>query len=938
MYAPLQDLVSSLLSREGTAIPLQGVHISGEIMGARAKITLRQRYLHKGEKAIEAIYTFPIPSDAAVIGFSMECAGRRMESEVKEKQSARQAYQEAVQSGDGAALLEQAKPNVFTAFVGNILPNEETVIETVYVQKLSGNEGALRLLIPTLVAPRYTPAGSGDSADALQTPPIADKTIKLYGLTIDLIFDLGRDISIESPSHEIETQRLEGKRVRVKLERPEAALDRDLVLQAFSDDNEQGTGCLAHKEAGKPGTFALTIVPDFLPKLSKKPGKDVVFVVDVSGSMEGLSIEQAQSALKLCLRHLREGDRVQIIAFSTSFTTFQKQLSPFTQGTLEAADHWVNSLEANGGTEMLDPMMAAVNLLKQSAKNRARIVVLMTDGQVSNEHHIVSSIASHAQGARVYTFGIGTSVSDFIVRELAKATGGAAEFIFPGERIDTKVTAQFTKATALRLENPGIRFTGTEVFDLCPQELSPLVDSDPFTLYGRYEKPGLGSAEISGTLCGQPFSVSIPIELPENSSKPDLETLWAAERIGELEKIAMNPANPEAASAAGKKAVGLSIQYRIACQFTSMLVVERRSGERKSADKPESVVVPASPPAGWGMYDEGDQFDHYAAQSSTRAGTIGPKGMMMLKAMQAAGPSAMRASMPKPTAKPMAPPKKSAARPPAAMPPMPAAARPPAPMPVAPPASLAMPMPPASMSMDDDELESVPRGEAGGGSGAPSPQAAPGLGGSIAQAVKGVFSKIFGGDSADSQGITPAAPPPPPPPPAAPARPRVQAAADTAQKSRMKDVAPPPAPAPAPKLNELPASTNELMECQLASGLWELSPSALSVSSIEDARLLATAQALLRCYQEGMDTNHPMFGVPIRKAVEALCDAIRERPADQAGERALKAAIAAALLLSTRRLRTAVIAAAEAVHLKDFANALSTAEAAKQKLLELKIN
>lgn len=230
-------------------------------------------------------------------------------------------------------------------------------------------------------------------------------------------------------------------------------------------------------------------------------------------------------------------------------------------------------------------------------------------------------------------------------------------------------------------------------------------------------------------------------------------------------------------------------------------------------------------------------------------------------------------------------------------------------------------------------------GEAGGGHGAPPPLSAPSLGGSIAQAVKGVFSKIFGADSADAQGLPP---PPPPQPPAAPARPRVQAAADdVAQKSRMKDAAPAPAAemaAPALKLNELPTSINELMECQLASGLWELSPSALSVSSVEDARLLATAQALLRCHQEGMDTNHPMFGVPIRKAVEALCDAIRERAAEKADERALKAAIAAALMLSTRRLRTAVIAAAEAVHLKDFANALSTAETAKQKLIELKIN
>lgn len=905
MYAPLQELVSSLVSREGEAIPLQGVSISGEIMSARAKIVIRQRYLHKGSKAIEAIYTFPIPSDAVVIAFSMECAGRRMESEVKEKQSAQKAYEEAISSGDGAALLVQTRPNVFTAFVGNILPGEETIIETVYLQRLSGTEGALRLLIPTLVAPRYTPA-SGANPEELRSPPIADNTQKLYGLSINLIFDLGRDISIESPSHDIVMSKLEGHKQRVTLERPEIPLDRDLVLLAFSDESEDAAGFLAHKMAGQPGTFALTIVPDFLPKLSKKPGKDVVFVVDVSGSMEGLAIEQAQSALKLCLRHLREGDCVQIIAFSSGYKTFEPQMAPFTQGTLEAADRWVNALVADGGTEMLKPMMVAVQLLKQSSKKRARIVVLMTDGQVSNEREIVSNVESNADGARVYTFGIGTSVSDFIVRELAKATGGASEFIFPGERIDTKVTAQFAKATALRLENPSIGFQGVEVFDLSPAELSPLTDGTPWTLFGRFSAAGHGRAQISGSLAGAPFSIAIPIELPENSSRPDLETLWAAGRIEDLEK---QVASNREAAASRQKAIDLSMQYRIACQFTSMLVVERRSAGRKSGGDPESVVVPASPPAGWDMFDEGGQSDGYSS-TSTRAGTISPKGAMLMKALSAAGPSALRARM---------------------APPLPAAAS--APYSPPPPAMAMMPMEAPS---------------------APSSSAPPTLGASLGKAVKGVFGKIFGSDQADSQAAPPPAPParqapPAPPVPRAPSAPlrkpappasSTAAPADDQARTRKKAEAPhkeASAQALAPILTELSTSINELMEQQLASGLWELSPESLHLRNIEDARLLATARALYRCHEAGADTNDAMFGVPIRKAVEALCEAIAQRPAAQADERALKAAIAAALMMATRRLRAQVMAAAEAVNLKDFASPLSNAEAAKQKLLELKI-
>lgn len=856
MYSPLQDLVSSLVTPRGEAIPIKGVSISGEVMGARAKIILRQRYLHNGPNPVEAIYTFPVPSDAVVIGFSMECAGRRMESIVKEAEDAGRDYEQAIREGHGAALLQKARPNVFTVSVGHIRPGEETLIEIVYLQRLSASEGALRLLIPTLVAPRYTSPSSGGSAQSPH-PPIEYSKDALYTLTVDLMFDLGRAISIESPSHDIVIEDLQGQRShakRVRLEKPEPALDRDLVISAFGDEAEQAAGFLAHKQPDEPGTFALTIVPDFQQKRSKRLGTDVVFVIDVSGSMEGLSIEQAQSALKLCLRHLREGDRVQLIAFSTHFTTFQPQLVPFTQGTLEAADRWVNALEANGGTEIQKPLLRAVADLNKNRSERPRIIVLMTDGQVTDEHSIVSGVEQNAHGVRIYTFGIGTSVSDFIVRELAKRTGGAAEFIYPGERIDQKVTAQFAKATALRVENPSLRFEGMSADECVPHTLPPLCDGEPWTVYGRYSTPGSGRAELNGSLAGSPFSLSIPIELPAQSSRPDLELLWAAGRITDLEHDATY-ASKDKSGPARQMAIDLSIKHRIACQFTAMLAVEHREGERRGESPPERTVIPVAAPAGWGMF-EGAKAT--GVPSSTQAGMLGGSPDIMARALRIAGPSALLAST--------------------GAPPLP-------------PAPLAKPLAPKSPS---------------------APPAAPRRA-SLGAAVKGAFQKLFGADEPEE-----AAPPPP-----APLRAQEAQAAAPVQ--------------PAKNFIELQISLDELMTLQRADGLWELPANTLGVKHPDDARLLATAQALLRCHQAGADTHHPMFGVPIRKAVEALCDALVQRPAGQADMRALKAAIAAGLLLASRRLRASVLGAAEAVHLKEWAGHLSTADITKKALAELLI-
>src|SRR5215469_3325516 len=344
------EVKAGLITVRGEPIPLKGVEIAGEVSGAHARVRLLQRYRNEENRSIEAVYTFPLPSDATLVGFSLTCAGRRVESVVREREEAFREYEQAISSGHGGALVDQERPNVFTAQVGNLLPGEETVVEIEYLQRVSVDEGSLRWMIPTLVAPRYIPGtpigyrtahGQAEPTDRVPdadriTPPVGSPN---YRLRMNLLFDLGEGAQIESPSHAIQVHRADG-RLRVSFEQAEVALDRDLVLRVRSIAERELCSVASHRESGKPGFFSVTVVPDLFEGTAATRSQDVLFLLDTSGSMAGASIGEARAALRLCLRQLREGDRFNAIAFNDRQRQFSAQPVPFTQRTLSDADRW----------------------------------------------------------------------------------------------------------------------------------------------------------------------------------------------------------------------------------------------------------------------------------------------------------------------------------------------------------------------------------------------------------------------------------------------------------------------------------------------------------------------------------------------------------------------------------------------------------------------
>lgn len=605
---------SGLFGQGGEAAVLLGVAVSAEVLAGHACAVVRQRYRNDEKAPIEAVYTFPLPSKAVLTGFSMTVNGRRLEGEVHEREEAFRRYDDAITAGHGGALLEQERPNVFTANVGNLLPGEETIIEVKYIEPVLADEGAVRWSIPTLVAPRYIPGvPSGDrtahgtaqptdrvpDADRI-SPPIGDVA---YGLALDLVFDLGVALEVECPSHAvvIRHEGAEAKKVRVTFAQAEVPLDRDVVVTAFA---KPGAGitkmapiatAVTHRQKdGKPGTLALTLVPDLgAGSVSKRAERsDVVFVLDRSGSMGGASMPEARTALRLCLRQLREGDRFNILAFDDSIEAFSPQMVTFTQTTLQRADAWLGSVDARGGTELLQPMLEAAKLAADG------IIVVLTDGEVGNEDEILAAFIAERRTARVYSFGIGTNVSDALLRALADKTGGAVETIYPGERIEEKVVAQFARATAPRVTDVTIKTRGIDLGEIAPAEPQPLVDSEPYCLFATYDEPGRGVIEIRGKLDGEAFFLEIPVDLEADSDRPVVAKLWAQARIRDLERHIVTGRR---AYSMKDRIVKLASEYGVSSKYTSFVVVEKRTGDRRVSGQAATRVVPVSPPAGWAM-------------------------------------------------------------------------------------------------------------------------------------------------------------------------------------------------------------------------------------------------------------------------------------------------------------------------------------------------
>jgi len=621
------------LREAAEAIPLLGVAVRAEIAGPFTRVVARQRYRNQGAKPIEAVYVFPAPEKAAVTGLVIETGGRRIVGTVKEKEEAFELYDEALAAGHGAVLLDQHRPNVFQASVGNLEPGQEMVVELAWVMELGWEGEALRFVLPTTVAPRYAPAedrvGVGQSEAEKLNPPTAFEVP--YGLHFAAEVEVpGGLAGIESPSHPLRwTPRGEG--ATVELSHETAAMNEDLVL-LITPAAPRAPQVVVERQPDGGAVAALS----FLPRLeagAREP-REVLFVIDRSGSMARSSIDEARRALQLCLRSLQEGDRFDIVSFGSRHESMFGACRPYSQQSLDEAAAYVAAIDADmGGTEILGPLAEA---LGRKGAGLPRAVVLLTDGEVSNEAAASELARRHADTARVFTIGIGHGPSEHFVNGVARASGGAAEFIKPGERIEPKVLRQFARLGAPMVEELRLEWNGSPVEERAPYRQDQLFDGEPYLVYLRLPKLEAGTVRLAGRLGGRELSWELAVDPARAAAGAVVGPLAARAEIRDLEEGTSRLHEAGGSQQRGRREaritqaiVELGVRYQLASSQTSFVAVEERKGE-KQQERGRLVLVPQALTRDWGGLASGmvmcslDIADSLAAPMAARASRPAP--------------------------------------------------------------------------------------------------------------------------------------------------------------------------------------------------------------------------------------------------------------------------------------------------------------------------
>ena len=591
-------------ANESDRVALRGVRLRARVAGMSLKATLEQTFVNLEDRAIEAVYTFPLPEGAAVCGFEIVFFDKVFTGVVEETDRAIRKYDDAITDGDGAYLLEQHRPDVFCVRVGNLKPRQAVTVRLSYVRDVQVVDRSIWLSFPTTVAPRYATASGVDpidaaiDADALNPAHVLDVP---YGLSMEVEIDLDKVVTgVSSPSHAIEARRGAKQTWMVNFAGGGGAaeMDRDVVLN-LALAKEQEPFALATTTAAGERFLAINFLPEFTEEDSiQTQSGETIFVLDCSGSMQGESIAQATAALECCLRAMSAGERFNICRFGSRYELLDTAPLIYGRNALETALDFVRRPANLGGTELLAPLETILS--QRPTSGTVRNIVLLTDGQVSNENAVIALARLRRSCNRFFTFGIGTAASAFLVNGLARVTGGAAEFIAPGERIEEKVLRTFGRIVSPPVTDVEVDFGNADA-QVAPRALPPLFDGDALRVFARL--PGRIPERVTlrcNTASG-PKSWDVAVREAADPAGV-LPALWARAMIRTIEEEdgVQQTASVSAPSLDRSNLVEISKRYKIVCGLTSFIAVEHRSLEDRNEGKPELRRVPVQLAAGWG--------------------------------------------------------------------------------------------------------------------------------------------------------------------------------------------------------------------------------------------------------------------------------------------------------------------------------------------------
>src|SRR5438046_2021413 len=638
------------------ACPLRHTEVAVEISGFVARVTVTQLFASRFTEPVEALYSFPLSDRAAVDAMSMRTGERTIRGEITRREEAPRLSEAARQAGQVAALLDQERPNIFTQTLANLMPGATVEIRIEYVEPLVFRDGTFEFSFPTVVGPRFIPgaptghAGTGWAPDTTRvpdasriTPPVTPEGTRAghdIGISVDI--DAGVPIlDVASPLHEIAVERPEANQARVHLRDQAEIPNRDFVLRYAVAGDEVRSGYLVHRDGEGDGYVTFVLLPPKRVTSESAAPKEMIFVIDRSGSQAGLPLEKAKETMRWILDHMNPNDTFQVVDFGNTANVLFPTPQPASPEMKRQARAHIDALEANGGTMMAEAVRTVCSLPADA--NRLRVVTFMTDGYIGNDFEVIDLVRSLRGSSRWFSFGAGNGVNRFLLEGLARAGGGEVDYILLNDAGEAVAKRFYERIAAPALTDVRLEFRGLDVVDVFPTAPSDVWNRRPLIVHARYRRAGEGQVVLSGFRQGKPYKQVIDVTLPARATgNGAIASMWARAKVDDLmwqDLAGLQSGNfPEALR---EEIVQTALGHRLMTQFTSFVAVEDRVVNEGGTQR--TVSVPVEMPQGVrydGIFGGAAESDA-AAQRAMRA----PAAAYALNANMARGGSVLGRSL-----------------------------------------------------------------------------------------------------------------------------------------------------------------------------------------------------------------------------------------------------------------------------------------------------
>jgi len=571
--------------------PLLSQKADIDISGMTARTRLVQQFKNPGEQWIEAQYVFPLPDESSVDSLYMIVGERRIVGVIKEKEEARAIYQKAVDEGKKASLVVQKRPNIFVTSVANIGPGEEVTIELQYQQKVMLKDGVFSLRFPMAITPRYQPLSEG-SLQEFSSPPLSsftesgwsadadEKSADILSMVLNINLTSGFDTgSLRSLYHGIIDDEKNGTH-RIKLDGSVKA-DRDFVLEWEPRSSKQIQAALFTEKIDNENFALIMLTPPTIKNETAVVARELIYILDISGSMAGKSIREAKKSLLFSLDELRENDRFNIIVFSNDAGKLFENPVPAIRANINNAKDFIQKLEAEGGTEMAPALRMA---FEEKGSERLRQIVFITDGAVGNEDELFSMIEKGLGQSRLFTVGIGSAPNMYFMSRAASFGRGTYTAIGDLNEVGEKMGLLLNKLSAA--QNTGLKLTADNggMIELYPSAIPDLYMGEPVLIAVKYSG-NVETLTLEGAVGTHPWSY--PFDIDKGSAKTGIAKVWARAKIRHLMESGISGVPEEEIR---KGVVETALKYHLVSKYTSLVAVEEKISRPEDAALQKTTV------------------------------------------------------------------------------------------------------------------------------------------------------------------------------------------------------------------------------------------------------------------------------------------------------------------------------------------------------------